>query len=137
MLHHFFSFEYQGFMKKCTICNIRSCFKYWGIWLKSFGVMLSLGLLALLLCEKGKRYFPFTSPLQMIGQHQILISWNARLRVKVDFFCLFTNHLMIFINPNVAVTADRLCSGIILSLIRDKFSYTLSADKVIKDEDGD
>ena len=45
-------------------------------------------------------------------------------------------HLIIVIIPNVPLTADLQCLWIILSLIREKFSYALSADKVIKDEDG-
>ena len=53
-------------------------FKYWRVWLKTFGVMLSPELFVLLLCElEGKRYFPSTSPFGIIGHYQTAMRREA------------------------------------------------------------
>ena len=59
--------------------------KYWRVWLKTFGVMLSPELFVLLLCElEGKRYFPSTSPFGIIGHYQ------TKMRTETSKFLILT-----------------------------------------------
>ena len=83
--------------------------KYWRMWLKTFGVMLSPELFVLLLCElEGKRYFPSTSPFGIIGHYQTTLrteTWKFLILTLLNqLFCT----IGIYTNDLILVTRDAI-----------------------------